>query len=59
MVKIWCEWDMGLPGTFGNYYTMFKSREIAIQHLEKVNWNIVDYNNWQDVEKDGLLTIKE
>ena len=28
MVKVWCEWDMGLYGvfgTFGNHYTIYKS----------------------------------
>lgn len=57
MIKVWCEWDMYLPNTFGNYYTIFESKELAIEHLEKVDWTCVGYNTWQEVEEDGLLDI--
>lgn len=59
MVKIWCEYDMGLPNTFGNYYTIFESKEKAIDALKKVDWSVIEYNSYQEVLDDGLLDIRE
>ena len=60
VIKVWCEWDMGLCGVFGkfgNHYTIYKSMEDAINDLEEVKWSEVGYNSWKEAEEDGLLSI--
>lgn len=62
MVKVWCEWDMGLYGvfgTFGNHYTIYKSMEDAINDLKEAKWSEVGYNSWEEAKEDGLLSITE
>lgn len=61
MVKVWCEWDMWFECKMriDDYTTMHETREDAITALEKADWSTVDYNNWQEVEADGLLSIEE
>ena len=62
MVKVWCEWDMGLYGvfgTFGIHYTIYKSMEDAINDLKEAKWSEVGYNSWEEAKEDGLLSITE
>jgi len=57
-VKVWCEWDMGFSN-INDYESVFDSKEEAIKVLEKVSWEEVGYTNWEEVSKDGLLSIEE
>ena len=59
LIRVWCEWDIGISNVDGEYYTIFENREKAITALEKYDWTLVDYNTWQEVEADGLLNISE
>ena len=58
MVKIWCEWDMGFSGAINDYDSVYGTMEEALADLETRNWKMVDYNTWQEVEEDGLLSIE-
>jgi len=57
-VKVWCEWDMGFSN-INSYNSIFDSKEQAIKVLEKVSWGELGYTNWEEVSKDGLLSIEE
>lgn len=59
MVKIWCEWDMGFSGAINDYDSVYETMEEALADLETIDWKMVDYNTWQEVEEDGLLDIEE
>lgn len=59
VVIVWCEWDMGFSNIDGEYYSVFENMEKAIETLENVDWKMVGYDTWQDVDADGLLDIQE
>lgn len=58
VVKVWCEWDMGFSN-IDDYYSVFENMEKVIETLENVDWKMVGYDTWQDVDADGLLGIQE
>ena len=58
MVKVWCEWNMGFSNIDDNT-SVFQTREEAIRVLDNVDWSEVEYNSWQEVQEDGLLSIEE
>ena len=60
MVKVWCEWDMGFNGyVVDDYNTIYNSKEEAIEDISKVNWKMVGFDSWEEVEAQGLLNIEE
>ena len=59
IVKIWCEWDMEFSGAINDYDSVYGTMKEALADLETINWKMVEYNNWQEVEEDGLLSIEE
>lgn len=59
MIKIWCEWDMGFSGAINDYESVYKTIQEALVDLEKVNWKMVGYSTWQEVQEDGLLDVSE
>lgn len=59
ITRVWCEWDIGISNIDGQNYAVFSSKEEAIKALEVYDWKQLDYSNWQEVEDDGLLGIRE
>lgn len=57
LVKVWCEWDIGLNVT-GNT-GVYSSYEAAVRVLENVHWCDIDYNNWEEACSDDMLEITE
>lgn len=52
-----CEWDMGF--NIGGCDGVYSSKENLEKALDSAYWSDVDYNTWQEVEDDDLLSIKE
>ena len=50
---------MGFSDAINDYDGVYETMEEAVADLETRNWKMVDYNTWQEVEEDGLLSIEE
>ena len=50
---------MEFSGAINDYDSVYGTMEEAVADLETRNWKMVEYNNWQEVENDGLLSIEE
>lgn len=49
----------GISGVIDDYDSVYNTMEEALADLETRNGKMVDYNTWQEVEEDGLLSIEE